>query len=110
MLEIIFLIWFGKKISSIVKEKGYKPARYRIMGVGFWFLGEIIGFVLGMILISRSENSSAILFVYLMAIFFAGLGAYTAYLITKNLPDLTSINAGMEVSDRNTKDDPGVKK
>ena len=77
MLEIIFLIWFGRKLASMAAMKGRSGA-WAMLGVGMWIGGEIFGFVVGMLL--EMEMG-----MYLMGIGCAILGAVVSYGIVNSL-------------------------
>ena len=47
MIEIILLISLTRQIGNSAKAKGLAPGKYKGMLVGFWFLGEVVGFLLG---------------------------------------------------------------
>jgi len=74
----------------MAQSKGHKPGKFRLMGVGFWFLGELLGFVIGIMLASGGGSDMAILFAYIPALGFAALGAFIAHSITKALPDMSA--------------------
>jgi hypothetical protein len=77
MLEIIFLIWFGRKLATMAKEKGRSGA-WAMLGVGMWIGGEIFGFVLGMLL----EMDAGM---YIAGLGCAVLGAVVSYGIVSSL-------------------------
>jgi hypothetical protein len=80
MLEIIFLIYFSRKIAEIAAGKGHNKTRHRIMAIVLWFGGEITGGIIGYLLGSGIA-------VYLFAIIGAICGAIASYAIVKNLPE-----------------------
>jgi hypothetical protein len=90
MLEIFFLRWFGKKLESMAVSKGHKPGKFKLMGIGFWVLGEIVGLVLGLVLVAGTNSDSAVFLIYIPALGLAALGAFIAYSITNALPDLSA--------------------
>jgi hypothetical protein len=90
MLEIFFLRWFGKKLGLMAESKGHKPGKFKVMGIGFWFLGEIVGFVIGLILVAGMNSDSAFYLAYFPALGLAAAGAFIAYSITNALPDLSA--------------------
>ncbi len=81
MLEILIIIFFGKKVGSIATEKGHSGILYTILFVGCWFFGEIAGFVLGFAFLQSTGM------VYGLALLLAVLGALFAYLVATLLPD-----------------------
>ncbi len=77
MLDIIFLVWFGRKLASMATMKGRSGA-WAMLGVGMWIGGEIFGLVLGMLL----ELDAGM---YLTGIGCAILGAVVSYGIVNSL-------------------------
>ncbi len=82
MLEIIFLIWFGRKLASIATAKG-RAGTWALLGVGMWVGGEIFGFVLGMLLGLDLGG-------YALALGCAGAGAFVSYGIVSSLEPIES--------------------
>ncbi len=83
MLEIIALIFLTKEIGRLAHDKGLKPGTWKIYTVVGWFILEIIGIIVG-ILIFGKDN--------LFSIVMVGLAfAITSYFIIKaylnKLPD-----------------------
>lgn len=78
MLELIFLVWFGKKLSAMASEKG-RSGWWAALGVAFWIGGEIMGFVVGALL--GLDMGS-----YGVALLFAMVGAVVAYFVVNALP------------------------
>ena len=79
MLEILLIIWLGKKLSALAKERGRSGA-WAALGIGFWFFGEIVGFFIGGML--GFEGLGA----YPIALVLAAMGAGVGYFIVANLP------------------------
>lgn len=82
MLEIFFLIWFGKKLASTATMKG-RAGTWALLGVGMWIGGEIFGFVLGSLL--GMDIGS-----YLLALGCAAAGAAVSYGIVNSLEPTAS--------------------
>ncbi len=80
MLEIFLIIALGKKLSALAVEKG-RSKGWAALGAGFWFGGEVMGFIIGGLL---DLGMGA----YLIALVFAGIGAGVAYGIVKGLPPI----------------------
>lgn len=80
MLEIMFLIWFGRSLSRIAAAKN-RSKGWAALGVAFWIGGEVSGMVLA-VLLGLTELS-----MYGFALALAGAGAAVSYVIVKNLPD-----------------------
>lgn len=77
MLEIIFLIWFGRKLASMAQAKGRSGA-WAMLGVGMWIGGELFGLALG-ILLDLDVGT------YLAALGCALVGAIVSYGIVNSL-------------------------
>ena len=84
MLEILFIYFLGKKLGGLADSKGYSGTLFTVLFVAFWFLGEILGFVVGFGLQLGREG---IAIPYLIALVAAGAGALVAFLIVVALPD-----------------------
>jgi hypothetical protein len=80
MLELLFLSRFGRALANIAKGKG-RSRGWAALGVGFWFLGEIMGFLVGSLL-NLGIGS------YLLGLGVAGAGAFVSYTIVKSLAPL----------------------
>ena len=78
MLEIIFLIWYGRKLANVAAARG-RSRGWAALGVGFWIGGEIIGIIVGSLL-------GLELGVYLMALCLAAIGAVAGWMIVSSLP------------------------
>ncbi|HLL71110.1 MAG TPA: hypothetical protein VK363_06730 [Pyrinomonadaceae bacterium] len=86
MLEIIALIMLTRRIGDIVKQKNRKSGWYKFMTVLLWFGCEVIGAVIGGIIVGITGSPDAV--IYLIALAGAAVGAGIAYLIAKALPPL----------------------
>ncbi len=88
MLEIAFLILFSRRISSILKAKGRKPAWYIVMAIVFWFGGEFAGMIISslVIMIATGAAEPNTLVIYAGALVGAVCGAAIAFAIVKALP------------------------
>lgn len=78
MLEILFLVWFCKKLASIARDKN-RPGGWGAVGAIGWIGGEIGGAVVGAS--SRAEGMD----LYGYALMGAGIGALAAWLIVRSL-------------------------
>jgi hypothetical protein len=86
MLEIIAIYLFCKNVGNIIRNKGRKPIGYQLMTVAFWFGGEILGAIAGMIFFGFEEESINPL-VYVAALVGALIGGIVAMVIAKQLPN-----------------------
>jgi len=77
MLEIALLIWSGRKLAAIARSKG-RSGGYAGLGVGFWFSGEVLGFLFG-------SAAGLELGAYAIALLLAGAGLGLAFLIVSKL-------------------------
>jgi len=84
MLEIIALIFMSREIGKIAYKKGVKASRWKIYFIVGWFVLEIIGIVVGLMIFSQDNIFS----IEMVAIAFA----ISSYFITKaqlnKLPDV----------------------
>jgi len=78
MLEIIFLVWFRRKLTSIARAKN-RSGGWGALGVVLWIAGEVGGVVLG----AKSGADDAVLYGY--ALGSAILAAIVAYVIVASL-------------------------
>lgn len=78
MLELLFLVWFGKRLAAMASDKG-RSGWWAALGVAFWVGGEIMGFVVGALL--GLDMAS-----YAVALMFAMVGAVVAYFVVNALP------------------------
>ena len=46
MLEILAIVFLGKKIAELAEEKGESPKKWRGIMIGSWFGAEILGLVI----------------------------------------------------------------
>ena len=81
MLEILLLVFLAKKIGKIAEEKGRRPGRFKTLLVALWFAGEILGFIIVILL------SGTTLMAYLFALFCGAIGAVVSFEIAKS-PDI----------------------
>jgi hypothetical protein len=86
MLEIIALIAMGKRIGSIMREKGRKGGWYQLLLVVLWIGGEFVGAIFGGII----TNGRGGLAIYLFALIGAAVGAAIAFWIANNASSDTS--------------------
>jgi hypothetical protein len=77
MLEILFLVWFVRKLSAMAKAKG-RSGGWGGLGAAMWIGGEIVGVIVGGI---ADAGAGA----YLLALLFAGIGAVISYVIVSSL-------------------------
>lgn len=76
MLDIILLYFLLRNIGSIADNKGLKPLRWKLITIGFWFLAELIGIIVGLMIFSIDNFIS----IMLLAFGFA----FTSYYIVKS--------------------------
>jgi ABC-type maltose transport system permease subunit len=83
MIEIIALIYFSRIIGNLAVQKGLSAGKWKFYVIALWFLLEIIGVIVGLMIFSPDN---------FLSIALVGLGfAITSYFIIKNylqkLPD-----------------------
>jgi hypothetical protein len=81
MLEILFLVWFCKKLASIATAKN-RSGSWGALGALGWIGGEILGFVLGSDALDRGGD---LFDVYPMMLGCAGAGAVLAWIVVSTL-------------------------
>src|SRR5574337_31093 len=87
MHEILFLIFWTKKIGAICLQKGRKAGGYKALAVLLWFGGEIMGAIIGFAATSGGHEEPD-LAVYGFALVGAAVGAGITYAIVSNLSAL----------------------
>lgn len=88
MLEILFLIGVYRTLGNKAMSKGHSKG-WGALGILFWVLGEIVGFIIGGAL---DLGMGA----YLLALFCAAIGAGIAYLIVNSLGSRLDETAGYD--------------
>jgi outer membrane lipoprotein SlyB len=78
MLEILFLVWFGKKLADVCRQRG-RSQGWVALGVCFWLGGEFMGAIVGTLL---GLGMGA----YLVAVVVAIVGAFVSWTIVTSLP------------------------
>jgi hypothetical protein len=91
MLEIIALGWLTTQIGKALEGKGRAIGWYKVLGVALWFIGEIVGMLIGLIL----SGGEASMLAYIFALAGAVAGGTIAYQIAKGMEPLVS-QAGTE--------------
>lgn len=84
MFEIVLLIILARRIGHILEQKGRKSGWYKLLTVLLWFGGEIIGAIIGVVIVEFSGLNEA--FIYLFALIGAAIGAAAAFIIAKAVP------------------------
>ncbi len=80
MLEILIIYVCGKKVGEIAGEKGYSGILFTILFIACWFIGEVLGGVIGFLLFGEGCA------VYILALFLAIGGGLCAFLVAVILP------------------------
>ncbi len=78
MLELFFLMWFGRRLADLATRKG-RTKWWAALGVGFWVAGEVTGVIVGSLL-------GLDLGAYAIALLFAISGAIAAWFVVSALP------------------------
>lgn len=85
MLEIIFLIFFSKKIREATTSKGYNKTPYIILAIALWFTFEIVGGIIGFIVFQDNIFAA-----FICALTGAGISALLTWSIVKSLKNKNS--------------------
>jgi hypothetical protein len=67
MLEVIALIFIAKEIKKLALQKGLKPGVWKAYAFICWFVFEIMGFILGMLLFGNGNLWGLIFFALICA-------------------------------------------
>jgi len=67
MLEIIALIFLTRKNGATALRKGLKPGAWKLYTVLAWFAAEIIGFIVGALLIGQVNLLGLMVFGFVFA-------------------------------------------
>lgn len=89
MIDILVIIFMGKKIRRIAEAKGLKPGKYNLIFVASWFGGEFLGVIAGGILTFRGLNDWAPLFMLSLGLAGAVLCGTLGFSAVKNAPDVS---------------------
>jgi hypothetical protein len=81
MLEILAIYFLGKGVGNQAERKGLSGSLFTLLFIGLWFIGEAIGFVIGLNANSDKSGSERILAAYPLALVFAILGAGTTFMV-----------------------------
>jgi len=85
MLEIVALVILTSKMGAMTGQKGYRSDWFKVMAIGLWFSGELVGGVIGTLATARAGSPLA--GTYLVALIGAAVGAVIAVLAA-NRPEL----------------------
>jgi predicted branched-subunit amino acid permease len=83
MLEIVILIFLTRHVGEIVKSKGRKPGRFKLLTVVLWIGGELTGAVVGAVIGELSNSGMG--FAYLFALLGAAAGAGLSVIIARSI-------------------------
>lgn len=79
MIEILFLMFFTRRIGAVVSAKGVSPGGYKALAVALWIGGEVIGAIAG---VSLGADGGGL---YVGALLGAGCGALIAWLVANGV-------------------------
>jgi membrane protein DedA with SNARE-associated domain len=87
MLEIFALIKMSQRIAEIAREKGRQPAWFVVMLLGFWFVGEVMGAISGVVIAMAflGQKEPNMFVIWLPSVLGALLGSFCAFQIAKHL-------------------------
>jgi hypothetical protein len=98
MLELLVLWQLGKNIAASARKKGKSAARYVLLLLALWFLGEVIGaavcYVILAALIGPDRADRGVILIYPVAIVGASIGAYLTFKIVGREAPLAEGPAG----------------
>ncbi len=86
MLEFVIVYLLARRNGGTVQRKGHRPAMYYVATVALWFGGEILGAILGLLVIGNSEDS--FLGVYGFGLAGAIVGALIGWYLANAAPTL----------------------
>ncbi len=84
MLELIFLLYLSRKIGEIAAKKGHRKGPNIRFFLLMWFGGEIIGFLLGLLIFKGKMIP-----VYIFALIGAALGTVIAFNVVEKLENIS---------------------
>ncbi|CAN5654289.1 hypothetical protein BH09PLA1_BH09PLA1_33280 [soil metagenome] len=87
MLEILLVVWLGRKLAALARSKGRSPTGYVFMLIGLWIAGEVIGMIIGAMIASGTAGEFNFV-AYLFALVGAAVGAIGSFLIVRSLPSI----------------------
>jgi hypothetical protein len=84
MLEILVICHIAGKVGDMAYRKGYNPGPFSLLIGGLWFVGEALGFVIGI----NMGDGPGIPWgtAYLLAVAFALFGAFVGFIVVVALP------------------------
>jgi hypothetical protein len=83
MLEILAIIFLGRKVGELAENKGHSGGLFKGLFIAAWFCGEILGAVIGGLLAGQGAA------MYGMALIMALCGGLLIFVIAVALPDQT---------------------
>jgi hypothetical protein len=89
MLEILLLVYLCKNIGQKLRAKARKPLLLQILLILMWFGGEVVGFIVGMVVytvVYGQEPPEFSLPIYLGAIVGAACGTAFCFMIAWLIP------------------------
>jgi hypothetical protein len=87
VIEILILFSLSRNIAAKAREKGRKGAPYVFLLLGFWFGGELLGGIAGVIvtMAATGEQEPNMVVAYVAALVTAIIGAVLAFQIVNSL-------------------------
>ena len=90
MLEILLVFWLCSSLGKILRRKGRKPLMFQIFCGISWFVGEVLGAIIGsifqMIRLGDQEPPGFDWTIYIFALAGAACGAGFWFLVANVLP------------------------
>jgi hypothetical protein len=88
VLEILVLWKLGSSLAEKCRAKGHQPVGYVALMVLLWFVGMVLGFIVGAVLNASAGDEPPVLLLVVFAYGGAAIGAVIAFTIVGSLPDL----------------------
>jgi membrane associated rhomboid family serine protease len=83
MLEIFAIMHFCRLVGKTLRPANVRPMGYQVLTVALWFVCEIAGMILGLLILGQGPNGDLPLASYLFAIAGAFGGAILAVYIAR---------------------------
>lgn len=86
MFEVLLLWFLWTRIARLVEPKGYRPLGFGLLLVSLWFIGEILGGMLGLELFGGDYWTA-----YAAGLLGAAVGASIAFFAASRMPALVTL-------------------
>lgn len=86
MLEILAVFFLSGKIGMLAEKKGHKKGKWKAYAILGWFISEIVGIAIGLVMFGAEEYTPMLLLGYSLAI----LSYFAIRQILQRMPDVDS--------------------